>query len=257
MPDAGRAEHAAGLQMNVEARRMNVAAHYVRKARGDMRFVRSLVRREPHVSVDAKHRTARRARVGNQLWADLPEPRSEVGDECEHRLTNVAFVARTIRLEPFASVVAPQFLQEAEQVTAEMRFLHRRQSFLPSSRPNEKIGGAVATFWIRIGSSRDILPGFPCRIVDPSAGQQSLSSAGDRLSLRGHFQRPLAIDVDDLPIIVITLAPMPLVPTARLLDTPWWIPWGLSNRVPGWSSASNIVPSSTSSTLFFLLWTFV
>ncbi len=92
--------------------------------------------------------------------------------------------------------------------------------------------------------------------MDPSAGQQSLSSAGDRLSLRGDFQRPLAIDVDDLPIIVITLAPMPLVPTARLLDTPWWIPWGLSNRVPGWSSASNIVPSSTSSTLFFLLWTF-
>src|SRR5713101_9905853 len=129
MPDAGRAEHAARLQMNVEAWCMNVAAHYVRKARGDMRFVRSLVRREPHVSVDAKHRTTRRARVGDQLWADLPEPRSEVGDEREHWLTNVAFIACTIRLEPFAPVVAPQFLQEAEQVRAEMRFVHRRQSF--------------------------------------------------------------------------------------------------------------------------------
>src|SRR5229473_5669373 len=129
MPDAGRTEHAARLQMNVEAWCMNVAAHYLRKARGDMRFVRSLVRREPYVSVDAKHRTARRTRVGNQLWADLPEPRSEVSDECEHRLTNVAFVACTIRLEPFAPVVAPQFLQEAEQVTAEMRLLHRQQSF--------------------------------------------------------------------------------------------------------------------------------
>ena len=128
MPDAGRAEHAARLQMNVEARRMNVAGHYVRKARGDMRFVWFLVGREAHVTVDAKHRTARRTRVGNQLGADLPEPRSEVADEREHRLTNVAFVARTIRLEPFAPVVGPQFLQEAEQVTAEMRFLHRRQS---------------------------------------------------------------------------------------------------------------------------------
>src|SRR5258707_6421305 len=129
MPDAGRTEHAARLQMNVEAWCINVAAHYVRKARGDMRFVRSLVRREPYVWVDANHGTARRERVGNQLWADLTEPRSEVSDECEHRLTNVAFVAYTIRLEPFALVVAPQFLQEAEQVTAEMRLLHRQHLF--------------------------------------------------------------------------------------------------------------------------------
>src|ERR1700730_14869037 len=128
VPDAVRGEHAARLQMNVEARGMHVAAHHVRKARGDMRFVRFLVRREAHVTVNAKHRTARRARVSNQLGADLPEPRSEVAYEREHRLTNFAFVARTIRLEPFAPVVGPQFLQEAEQVTAEMRFLHRRQS---------------------------------------------------------------------------------------------------------------------------------
>src|SRR5260370_36137709 len=99
MPDAGRTEHAARLQMNVEAWCMNVAAQYVRKARGDMRFVRSLVRREPYVSVDAKHRTARWARVGNQLWANLPEPRSEASEECEHPSTHVALLAHTIPLE--------------------------------------------------------------------------------------------------------------------------------------------------------------
>jgi hypothetical protein len=67
--------------------------------------------------------------VGATSWSkEAVEPRSEVGDECEHRLTNVTFVARTSRLEPFAPVVAPQFLQKAEQTTAEMRFLHRRQS---------------------------------------------------------------------------------------------------------------------------------
>jgi hypothetical protein len=64
-----------------------------------------------------------RSVVGATSWSkEAVEPRSEVGDECEHRLTNVTFVARTIRLEPFAPVVAPQFLQKAEQTTAEMRF---------------------------------------------------------------------------------------------------------------------------------------
>lgn len=47
-------------------------------------------------------------RVGDEPRADASETRSESRNEREHRLAHVAFVAAAIRLEPLASIVAPQ-----------------------------------------------------------------------------------------------------------------------------------------------------
>src|SRR5579859_5504146 len=106
MPDAGAEEYVSRFQVKVEAGRVNVTAHYVRKARRGMRLIRPLIRRKAHVAVNAKHRAADRTRVGNKLRADLLKPRREIHDESDHRFAHVAFVARPIRLEPLATVVA-------------------------------------------------------------------------------------------------------------------------------------------------------
>lgn len=67
MPKAGRGETAAGLKMEIEAGRMNIFAA-MRESHGDVCFVGALVVGKSRVAVNAEHGTARRARIGDEMW---------------------------------------------------------------------------------------------------------------------------------------------------------------------------------------------
>ena len=70
MPQAARGETATGFKMKIKAGRVNVFAS-MGEAHGDVRFVGTLVVGESCVAVDAKHGTARRARIGDQIRREL------------------------------------------------------------------------------------------------------------------------------------------------------------------------------------------
>src|SRR5580700_8991535 len=112
MPNASAEKYISRLQVKVVAGRMNVARHDVRETRRRMRLVRPLIRREPYVAIDPKHRAALRTRIGDELRADLLEPRCKVRDEGQHWLTHVAFVPRAILLKPFTPIVLFEFLEK-------------------------------------------------------------------------------------------------------------------------------------------------
>src|ERR1700726_900913 len=120
MPDTRTEEYVSRFQVKVEAGRVNVMAHHVRKACRGMRLVRPLIQRKAHIAINAKHRATNRTRVGDKLRANLLQPRSEIHDESDDWFAHVAFVARPILLEPFAPVVAFQFLEELKQVGLEV-----------------------------------------------------------------------------------------------------------------------------------------
>src|ERR1700730_11707434 len=101
MPDTRTEEYVSRFQVKVEAGRVNVAAHHVRKARRGMRLVRPLIRRKAHITINAKHRATNRTRGGDKLRATLLQPRSAIHDESDHWFAPVGFVARPILLEPF------------------------------------------------------------------------------------------------------------------------------------------------------------
>ena len=66
-----------------------------------------------------------RAWVGDVARADLSQARREVRDECEHRLAHVVLIARFVRDEPVAIVVAAQFFEEFEKSRSEVARRHR------------------------------------------------------------------------------------------------------------------------------------
>src|SRR5438105_10421675 len=101
MPDARCGEALAGLQVKVEAwnaRRFLCA--FMKKVDADVGLVWRLVTRETRVTIDAKHRPAGRPGIGDEARCNFREPRSEVADETQSWIADLAFVALLFRGKP-------------------------------------------------------------------------------------------------------------------------------------------------------------
>src|ERR1017187_7272216 len=96
--------------------------------RGRVGMIRRPVAREVQIAMDAHHRAASRAWIRDVARADLPQPRPEISDECEHRLAHLALVARLVIRKPVAIVVAAQFLEKFEESRREVALCHRSPS---------------------------------------------------------------------------------------------------------------------------------
>src|SRR2546426_5541868 len=90
----------------------------------DLRLVRALVRREPDVPIDAGERPAERLGIGDEIRADLLEPRPGVANEPQARFLHRVLVTFLVLREPFFAVVLRQVTEEPEEVRGEVfRFL--------------------------------------------------------------------------------------------------------------------------------------
>src|SRR6266849_10946629 len=101
MPDAGVGHRFTRGHVEIVAGR-----HLLRTGRlrvpemdPDLRLVRTLVRRESDVAVDAGQRSAERLRVRDDVGADLLQARSGVADELQARLLHGLLVAFLVLLE--------------------------------------------------------------------------------------------------------------------------------------------------------------
>jgi hypothetical protein len=104
MPQTARSETATGLKIQVEAGRVNVFAS-MGKPHGDVCFVGTLVMGESRVAVDAKHGTARRAGIGDEMRSNFGQERGEVGDKTQDGLAHAGLPLAFVAQEPGAIVV--------------------------------------------------------------------------------------------------------------------------------------------------------
>ena len=120
MPEPSSAHAAAGLEMEVEPRSVDVLARgLVRKVRGGGGLVRAFVPRKARVPVNAEHRAADRPRIGVEIPADLAQTRAEVGNEPKHRLLHIRFVSVLVLLKPGSVVVGLELLQKLKESRTE------------------------------------------------------------------------------------------------------------------------------------------
>src|SRR3989475_7833903 len=126
MPDPRMGHGLARVHVEVVAGR-----HLLRPARlrvpemdSDLRLVRALVRREPDVPIDAREGPAERLGIGDEIRADLLEPRPGVANEPQARFLHGVLVTFLVLREPFFAVVLRQVTEEPEEVRGEVfRFL--------------------------------------------------------------------------------------------------------------------------------------
>src|SRR2546427_6625938 len=126
MPDPRMGHGLARVHVEVVAGR-----HLLRPARlrvpemdSDLRLVRALVRREPDVPIDAREGPAERLGIGDEIRADLLEPRPGVANEPQARFLHRVLVTFLVLREPFFAVVLRQVTEEPEEVRGEVfRFL--------------------------------------------------------------------------------------------------------------------------------------
>src|SRR5690349_9736040 len=95
---------------------MDVASETMAELARGMFLVGTFVAGKAHVAIDAKHRPAVRARVSNELLADLRQMRRQRHDEIRHWRLHIFPEARFIRLEPLAPIVCLQLAEEREEV---------------------------------------------------------------------------------------------------------------------------------------------
>src|SRR5207244_13328426 len=86
----------------------------------DLQNVRTLVRREPDVAVDAGQRSAERLGVRNDVGADLLQPLAGVANEPQARFLDGLLVAFLVLREPFLVVVLRQLAEERKEFRGEV-----------------------------------------------------------------------------------------------------------------------------------------
>src|SRR5215471_7723473 len=106
--------------MKEVSRSSPVFAFGVPEVRSGVCFVWTLVLREANVPIDAHHRAAIGARVGDESAADLFECGRQIGDQSEKRLLDVRLITLLVRLEPSALVVRLEILEKAEETWPEI-----------------------------------------------------------------------------------------------------------------------------------------
>src|SRR6266508_878232 len=124
VPHPGRGEGLSRLEVEVEARGVDVAADPVAEVEAHVDLVGALVLGEPHVAVDAEQRASHRAVVGHEVGAELPEIAGEGPHELQGRLLHHVLVPRLVLGEPGPVVVLAQVLEEPEQIGGEEALAH-------------------------------------------------------------------------------------------------------------------------------------
>ena len=119
MPNAGAEEASAGLDVDVEAGRVNVATACVAKLDADVGFVRRLVTRKARVTMDPHDRATHAPRHGSKISRDLRDRRPHRVDECERRRQKMILVALLVRLEPRAVVVGREIGEKTQRLAIE------------------------------------------------------------------------------------------------------------------------------------------
>ncbi len=119
MPQAGGGEAGSGLEMEIETRRMHVLAA-MRKAHREICLVWLLVGGETRIAVDAEQRSARGARIGDEIRRDVVKRAGKVSDEAQSGLLRAGLEFMLTCLEPFAIIVAFEATQETEEVGGEV-----------------------------------------------------------------------------------------------------------------------------------------
>src|SRR5260370_41513524 len=109
----------------MERRRLEMARGAMTEGGSGVGLVRRFVARETEIAIDAHHRTARRARIGEVAGADFFELGRESRYEREHRLAHLVLVTRLIFQKPVAVVVALEFLEKFEEPGREVARGHR------------------------------------------------------------------------------------------------------------------------------------
>src|ERR1043166_203596 len=94
---------------------------------GYVSLVWTLIFGEADVSVDAHHRSAIRARIGNDMRIDLLETCSKICNQSQKRISHLLFVSSLVRSKPVTVVVAAEIFQELEHAAREITLSH----FLP------------------------------------------------------------------------------------------------------------------------------
>lgn len=114
-PDSAAAEYLARLQVQVVSGSVNVLFPRGGETGSRMGLIGRLVLGEARVSVNAEHRPAGGAVVGDDLGADPAKGRPDVADEIQERVSDQLLVAFLIVLEPGAVVMGLEFLEEFEK----------------------------------------------------------------------------------------------------------------------------------------------
>src|SRR6266566_1037337 len=122
MPDAGVGHRLAGGQVEIVAGRHLLRPRCLRvpEVDSDLHLVRTLVRREPDVAVDAGQRSAERLGVRNDVGADLLQPLAGVANEPQARFLDGLLVAFLVLREPFLVVVLRQLAEERKEFRREV-----------------------------------------------------------------------------------------------------------------------------------------
>src|SRR6059036_339114 len=122
MPDSRMGHRLARGHVEIVAGR-----HFLRPRRlrvpevdPDLRLVRTLVRREPDIAVDAGQRSAKRLRVRDDIGTDLLQAWSGVPNESQARLLHGLLVAFLVLREPLFVVVFRQLAEEREELGGEV-----------------------------------------------------------------------------------------------------------------------------------------
>src|SRR5215813_5736466 len=103
-PCGGKAS--SRLQMQVEHGSMRILALGMGEVNAYVCLERLLVVRKARVAVDAKQRTTRRSRVGDEVRAQLMQMRREGVDERQRRLHRALLKPLFVLREPIAIVIA-------------------------------------------------------------------------------------------------------------------------------------------------------
>lgn len=120
VPQTRSSEASPGLEMKIEARRVDVFAA-MRKSHRNVRFVGTLVGREARVAINAEQRPASRARIRYQVGRDVIQGRREICDEPHGRLPGNGFVLLLVGLEPLAVIVAFQTREKTKELGSKVR----------------------------------------------------------------------------------------------------------------------------------------
>src|SRR5262249_21470421 len=120
MPDAGAGHRGSRLDAQIKAGRGVILCLGMPEVRADVGFVGALVLREAGIPVDPKHRAADPPGIADAAWAYFLEPRSQCGDEVEHRIAHFALESLFVGLEPDPIIVRAQVGQEAKCIGIEV-----------------------------------------------------------------------------------------------------------------------------------------
>src|SRR6266496_4062271 len=116
MPQSNRSEYLTRLKVEVETWAMDVAAGLVAEVDPHMGLVGALVLGKSDVAIDPEKRSPRGAVVGDEVWTDPAQVRTEAPHELQRGILNRVEISLLVLREPISVVVLAQVHQEPEEI---------------------------------------------------------------------------------------------------------------------------------------------